>query len=137
MIVIRLATAFTVFDLLSNTGPFGWTGQPRWAQRFEMIVKLGPLSVAPLFRMYALRRDTGPWLASRRKVAITNWFSGKFVIGPRSTFFGCWFTNAGATMKPSTGTVTMPPINAPSPRVEASRKTLRGYVSISSSFIAG
>ena len=28
-------------DVLLSVGPFACTGQPRWAQRFEMIVKLG------------------------------------------------------------------------------------------------
>ena len=40
-------------------------------------------------------------------------------------------------MKPSAGTVTMPPISAPRPSVDASRKTERGYFSISSSDITG
>jgi hypothetical protein len=126
MIVTPGPTVLTRFFLSAITGPLGCTGQPRCAQRFDRIVKLGPLSVAPLFRMYAVRRETSPSTTLRKNVAITNWFSGKLVIGPRSTFFGCWLTNAGATMKPIAGTATMPPISAPRPSVEASRKTDRG-----------
>ena len=44
-------------------GPFACVGQPRWTQRFEMIVKLGTCSVGfwgsatgPLLRMKAVRR---------------------------------------------------------------------------------
>jgi hypothetical protein len=84
-----------------------------------------------------VRRETSPAAGSRKNVAITYWFSGKLVIGPRSTFFGCWLTKAGATMNPSAGTVTRPPISAPIPSVDASRNTERGYLSISSSDITG
>ena len=36
---------------LSSTGPFGCTGHPRCAQRFDRTVKLGSLSRKPLLRM--------------------------------------------------------------------------------------
>ena len=113
------------FFCLSNTGPLGWTGQPRCAQRFEMIVKLGTPSETPLLRMYAVRRDTSPCFGSRRNVAITNFPSGKSSNGPRSTLLGLWFTNAGATMNPRAGTATRPPITAPRPSVVPSRNTDR------------
>ena len=86
---------------------------------------------------YAVLRDTSPWLGSRRNVAITYCPSGKSASGPTSTLFACWRTNAGATMKPTAGTVTRPPIRPPSPSVAPSRKTLRGKRSISSSSITG
>src|SRR6185436_11344725 len=47
-----------------SSGPFGCTGQPRWAQWFEMIVKLGWSFSWPLYRMNAVRLDTVPWDAS-------------------------------------------------------------------------
>ena len=38
----------TSFAASSSIGPLGWTGQPRWTQRFERIVKLGQPSESPL-----------------------------------------------------------------------------------------
>ena len=61
------------------------------------------------------------------KVAISHAPSGKSVIGPRSTLWRPWPRNPGRSAKPATGTVTMPPISAPSPTVMLSRKRLRGY----------
>ena len=69
----------------SSTGPFGCTGQPRCAQRFERIVKLGwPCRARPLLRMYAVRRETSPASGSSTKVVMMNWPSGKSESGPRS-----------------------------------------------------
>ena len=51
------------------------TGQPRWTQWFEMIVKLGTCffvlgsATVPLLRMKAVRRLTSPWAGSTTKVA--------------------------------------------------------------------
>jgi hypothetical protein len=55
-----LSPGVTCFLSPGCTGPFGCTGQPRCAQRFEMIVKLGSPFNAPLLRMYAVRRETLP-----------------------------------------------------------------------------
>src|SRR6266545_2958812 len=107
------AAVFAVFFLSSNTGPFGCTGQPRCAQRFEMIVKLGRPLTVPLLRMYAVRRETSPAAGSRMNVAITNCPSGKSESGPRSTLFGCWRTTAGAAARVSGSTSG----GAASPRV--------------------
>ena len=48
-------------------GPFACTGQPRWTQWLEMIVKLGTcsdglsgLATRPLLRTKAVRRVTSP-----------------------------------------------------------------------------
>ena len=53
---------FSVFPVVVlPIGPFACTGQPRWAHRLEMIVKLGtfvePDVTLPLFRMNAVRLD--------------------------------------------------------------------------------
>ena len=53
-------TPWYIVVCLNCGWPFGSTGQPRWAQWFEMIVKLGWLPRKPLLRMNAVRRDTSP-----------------------------------------------------------------------------
>ena len=60
MIVTGPASVSTFFA--SPGRPCGWVGQPTWAQRFEMIVKLGTSSFIPLLRMKAVRRPTEPSL---------------------------------------------------------------------------
>src|SRR5205823_7401104 len=66
----------------SWTRPFGCVGQPRCAQRLEMMEKLGswrPVfgSLArPLLRTYAVRRVTSPSLGSSRKVVTIHFPSG-------------------------------------------------------------
>ena len=64
------------------------------------------------------------------KVAISHCPSGNSVIGPRSTSWRPCARNDGSSAKPATGTVTMPPITAPSPTVMLSRKRLRGKRSV-------
>ena len=103
----------------SSGSPFGCTGQPRWTQRFETIVKLGSPFSSAFRRMYAVRRDTSPCSGSARKVVITNLPSGNFSIAPTSTSTSGWSMKAGTTAKPSTGTVTTAPIAAPMPIVPA------------------
>src|SRR5690242_552362 len=75
--------------------------------------------------MYAVRLETSPAAGSSTKVVITNWPLGKSESGPRSIGWNFWPSNAEATSKPTGGTVTTPPISAPSPSVEASRNLLR------------
>ena len=133
----RCVPGFTSSAFSSSTGPPGCTGHPRWTQRFERIVKLGTPSLTPLFRTNAVRRETSPASGSVKNVAIMNWPSGKFSSGPRSAGSSSWPTNAGAIMKPSAGIVTIAPISAPIPSVDASRKRLRGKRSISSSDMTG
>ena len=88
----------------SSLGPFACTGQPRCAQRFEMIVKLGPAAVvsAPLLRMKAVRRETSPSSGSTMNVATYHLPSGKFGRSgrgrPRAS---CWPMNGGRSAKPS------------------------------------
>ena len=61
--VTRWPSFTSVFACRRRAGsPFTCTGQPRWTQRFERSVKLGPSSSRPLFRMYAVRRETSPSL---------------------------------------------------------------------------
>ena len=97
-----------VAELLSSSsrssGPFGCTGQPRCAQWFEMIVKLGrPLSSWPLYRTNAVRRETVPWrqVAHERRddeLALREVRERADVV----SLLPC-FRNAGPTMKPSAG----------------------------------
>ena len=61
---------------LRFTSAFGWTGQPRWAQWFEMNVKLGSLPRKPLLRMKAVRRETKPASGFEMNVVIRNLPSG-------------------------------------------------------------
>src|SRR5689334_16901886 len=110
----------------ASTGPFGCTGHPRCAQRFERIVKLGCPLRSPFDLMYAVRRETSPAAGSSTNVVITNWPPGKSESGPRSTGWNFWPSSADATSRPTGGTVTTPPISAPRPSVEASRNLLRG-----------
>ena len=70
-------------------------------------------------------------------VAIRHSPSGYSSSGPRSTSPWPWSMNAGATMKPRAGSVTMPPITAPRPSVDAARNVLRPYRSSSSPAAAG
>ena len=51
--------------------------------------------------------------------------SGKFSIGPRSASSSSMFVNEGRTMNPTTGSVTIAPIAAPTPSVDASRNRER------------
>src|SRR5205085_5859879 len=84
---VKSTTPLFVFSSsfrLVNIGPFGCTGQPRCAQRFERTVKLGLPPTTPLLRTYAVRRETSPSGGLLRKVATTNSPSLKFEIGPRS-----------------------------------------------------
>src|SRR3954471_19355494 len=113
-------------------GPFACTGQPRWTQWFEMIVKLGTCSCGlsgfgtlPLLRTKAVRRLTSPSAASTTNVAMYHWLSGNIEIGPRSTLCCSWPRKDGRSAKPATGSVIRPPIAAPRARVLPSRKTLR------------
>src|SRR5205823_9786845 len=92
--------------LLSKIGPFGCTGQPRCAHRFEIAVKLGLVPRNPLLRMYAVRREISPSDALLKNVATTNLPSLKFEIGPRSTSSWCWCWKTGPIAKPRIGTVT-------------------------------
>ena len=109
-------------------GPFACTGQPRCAQRFEMIVKLGSFLKIPLLRTNAVRRETSPCGGidhERRDQPLPLGEVGDRaevdLVAPlvRGT--------TGSSAKPATGTVTTPPISAPSPMVMLSRKRLRGY----------
>src|SRR5690242_16679079 len=109
-----------------SSGPFGCTGQPRWAQWFEMIVKLGWSFSWPLYRMNAVRLDTVPWDASAVYVVTMNFPSGYCEIGPRLWSFRPCLRNEGATAKPSTGAVIRPPMTAPTPIVAPSRNRERG-----------
>ena len=62
---------------MAPVGPLAWTGQPRCAQRFEMMVKLGTLlPTAPLLRTNAVRRDTSPCLGSVVNVAMNHFPTG-------------------------------------------------------------
>ena len=92
-------------------------------------MKDGTPSLIPLLRMYIVRRVTSPTSGSSRKVAITNSPSGKSSIGPSSTSTSLSdvFVNDGSTAKPSTGSVTRPPMRPPRPSVATERKVLRGY----------
>ncbi len=56
---------------------------------------------------------------------MTNSPSGKFSSGPRSTSGYPWSTKAGRRRSRAIGSVTMPPMAAPMPSVDASRKRLR------------
>ena len=60
----------------TSSGPFGCTGQPRCAQWFEMIVKLGSPFSGPLYRTNAVRRETSPCLGTDVKVVTMNFPSG-------------------------------------------------------------
>src|SRR5690349_5281568 len=116
-----------------EVGPLAWTGQPRWAQWFEMIVKLGCCCVPffvltatlPLLRMKAVRLLTSPSAGSTMNVATNQSPTPKDESGPRSTLCCFWLRNDGRSAKPATGTVMIPPITPPSPRVAPSRKRLR------------
>ena len=59
-------------------------------------------------------------------VAMNHLLSGKALRRPRSTSWRFCPRNDGSSAKPATGTVTTPPMTAPRPSVEASRKRLRG-----------
>ena len=71
--VISFSPLFTVFCSSSKIGPPGCTGQPRCAQRLEMIVKLGSPFSSPLLRTKAVRRETSPCAGFSMKVATTYW----------------------------------------------------------------
>ena len=87
---------------------------------------LPPTLRLPLLRTNAVRRETSPSLGSSMNVAMYHWPSVKSATGPRSTSCRFWPRNPGRTAKPATGTVTMPPMTPPSPRVAPSRNLLRG-----------
>jgi hypothetical protein len=57
---------------------------------------------------------------------IRNCPSGKSESGPRSIGLNFWPSTEEATIMPSGGIVTIPPISAPRPSVENSRNLLRG-----------
>src|SRR6478735_367223 len=61
-------TSLYCFVSRSLSGPFGCTGQPRCAQWFEMIVKLGRPFNWPLYRTNAVRLATAPAWTSVRYV---------------------------------------------------------------------
>ena len=121
-----LLAVLSVFVSSASGRPFTWTGQPRWTQRLETIVKLGLSPRKPLLRMYAVRRETSPSAGLSMYVAITNLFSGKSSIAPTSIFGWPCLMKGGRTVKPSTGAVTTTPIRAPRPSVVASRNFERG-----------
>ena len=56
--------------------------------------------------------------------------SGKSSIAPTSTFGSAVLVKAGSTAKTSAGTVTSPPMIAPTPSVEASRMEVRMVLSV-------
>ena len=64
------------FVFFSSSGPFACTGQPRCAQWFEMIVKLGWPFSWPLYRTNAVRLDTSPCDWSAMYVTIRYFPSG-------------------------------------------------------------
>src|SRR5581483_7323333 len=76
--------------------------------------------------MYAVRLETSPAAGSSTNVVIMNLPDGNSEIGPRSMSWNVWPSNDEATSSPTGGTVTTPPISAPSPSVAPSRKRLRG-----------
>ena len=117
MRVTVVFVVLTVFLFASSSGPAGWTGQPRWAQRFEMIVKLGrPLRV-PLERRNVVRLETSPSAGSSKNVTTYHWPSPKASSGPMSMSFCACPTKGGMMAKPATGTV----IEAPDERAEPER----------------
>ena len=122
---ISVASLKCLVDL-SSSGPLGCTGQPRCAQWFEMMVKLGRLFSCPLFRTNAARRETSPCFSSSVNVTTTYFPSGKFEIGPMSWSFTPCLRKAGPIMNPIAGAVTMPPISPPTPSVDSSRNFDRG-----------
>ena len=109
-------------------GPFACTGQPRWTQRLERIVKLGSPSSRPLKRTYAVRSATSPSSGFMLNCVISHSPSLKVSSGPRSTSMSMKpspFLKGGRPAKTSGGIVTRAPIAAPRPNVMAERKVLR------------
>ena len=74
-------TSLKCFVLASSRRPFGCTGQPRCAQWLDRIVKLGCPFCRPLYRTYAVRRETSPAAGSVNHVATTNLSCG--IVGDR------------------------------------------------------
>ena len=68
-------TSLYCFAFVSS-GAAACTGQPRCAQWFEMIVKLGCLPRKPLLRTNAVLRETSPCAGSAMNVVTTQLPSG-------------------------------------------------------------
>ena len=77
--------------------------------------------------MYAVRLETSPHSLLDVNVVITNFPSGKFETGPRSTSLVSTPSpvNEGSTAKPIDGSVTAAPMPAPRPIVAKVRNPAR------------
>ena len=101
-------------------GPPGCTGQPRCAQRFEMIVKLGAPFSRPLLRTYAVRRETVALRRIRVRSRDHELALGEVVDRAEvDVLRGSASRTPAATRSRAPGTVTIPPITAPRPERRA------------------
>ena len=121
-----VAVASVSLDFFSGS-PLTWTGQPRWTQRFERIVKLGAVAEeAVVADVRGAPRDLALLRVEQVGRRSRTCSRGSRRSAPTSISGWPCLMNGGRTVKPSTGAVTTTPISPPSPRVVASRNFERG-----------